>query len=342
MSAKPSEKPAWIPSDDPTKIIEPSASKKNAGWGQEEKPPFQYFNWFWNNLSDWINYFAGNSKYNIIIDSDTDEGDYLTLAAYIADSPTTGDRVLVKVDETITATVVVPAGVLIHQLKDKALTAATVFTPLITLGDGSVLEGDFSINSSHAGTIAKGISINGDGARVDNAIIKNTSTGTLTDPIYVEAAKTRNIVSGEIENTGAGAITNSFTDASTNTTNLVVVRSDTDMETTINAAQINGLIQTTLDIGDWNMDSTTTVVVASGLTASKIRHVEVSIRNDTGLANDNIHPLNFSPTAATVAGFWKVVDTDIVLSRVSSGEFDNTEYDATSYNRGWVTIWHTP
>ena len=54
--SKPTTKPAWIPNDDPTKIIAPTESKQNTGWIAAEKPPFQFFNWFFNRVSKWISY----------------------------------------------------------------------------------------------------------------------------------------------------------------------------------------------------------------------------------------------------------------------------------------------
>ncbi len=54
--SKPISKPDWIPDSDPAKIIAPSDSKQNAGWLSAEKPPYQYFNWFWNLVSKWLAY----------------------------------------------------------------------------------------------------------------------------------------------------------------------------------------------------------------------------------------------------------------------------------------------
>ncbi len=54
--AKPTTKPEWIPDSDPSKIEAPSASKQNTGWLSGEKPPYQFFNWFWNLVSKWIEY----------------------------------------------------------------------------------------------------------------------------------------------------------------------------------------------------------------------------------------------------------------------------------------------
>lgn len=299
MASKPSSKPAWVPSDDPAKIIEPSVSKKNTGWAQEEKPPFQYFNWFWNNLSKWVNFFSGQQKYNIIIDSDTDEGDFTTLASYLAGSPTSGDRVLLRVDETITATLSIPAGVLVHQQKGKSITTSTVFTPVLQLGNNSVLEGDFKLNTSHTGTIADGVSFNGDGARVDNLIIENTTSGTVTDAVQIESGKKNNLAEIQINNTGAGSITNNLNNASGNVTNRVIIRTDTGTDSTsaINISKIQPvdasvaanaltltLNKTTLDFRDATLGSgivntrdipaAISLVIPSGATLGTVNGLE--------------------------------------------------------------------
>lgn len=51
---RPLSKPEWIPNNDPDKIIAPSSSKQSTGWLRDEKPPFQFWNWFWNLVSQWI------------------------------------------------------------------------------------------------------------------------------------------------------------------------------------------------------------------------------------------------------------------------------------------------
>lgn len=49
--AKPTEKPDWVGT-----IETPSGSKKTAGWFKDERPPFQFFNWFWKLVSEWIDW----------------------------------------------------------------------------------------------------------------------------------------------------------------------------------------------------------------------------------------------------------------------------------------------
>ncbi len=97
---------------------------------------------------------------------------------------------------------------------------------------------------------------------------------------------------------------------------------------------------TVLDIGDWNMDSNSQVLVAHGLDHTKIRTVNTTIRNDSGsgglglnsIAEDALPPLSLYSCT------WN--STNIILNRQISGEFDSTDYNATSYNRGWIVIWY--
>lgn len=52
---KPSSKPDWT-SANPTVRTEPSGSKKNSGWATNERPAYQFFNWLFFNIDEWIDY----------------------------------------------------------------------------------------------------------------------------------------------------------------------------------------------------------------------------------------------------------------------------------------------
>lgn len=95
-----------------------------------------------------------------------------------------------------------------------------------------------------------------------------------------------------------------------------------------------------IDIGDWNMDSTSPKVVAHGLTLSTIRSVKVSIRQDV---NGNLTSLDFADVTAPAAssGAYVADSTSINMYRLVGGYYDNNNFDATSYNRGWITIMYT-
>lgn len=85
-----------------------------------------------------------------------------------------------------------------------------------------------------------------------------------------------------------------------------------------------------IDIGDWDMDTVYGVSIAHGLTFTNIRNIDVLIRNDA----DTLYTTDF-----TGENIGKDADsTNINLTSLILGGFDNVNYNATSYNRGWITI----
>lgn len=61
--AKPASKPDWTIGnpDFATITIEPTLSKKEAGWLPDERPPREYLNWLFFNITEWITYLDGVS-----------------------------------------------------------------------------------------------------------------------------------------------------------------------------------------------------------------------------------------------------------------------------------------
>ncbi len=95
--------------------------------------------------------------------------------------------------------------------------------------------------------------------------------------------------------------------------------------------------QKTIDIGDWNMDSTATKQVAHGLTLGKIRGVNVLIRND----DDDVYINLLSSVGDMLGAGLGMVGAgaaNISMTRVGSGSFDSPDYSSTSFNRGFIVI----
>ncbi len=97
----------------------------------------------------------------------------------------------------------------------------------------------------------------------------------------------------------------------------------------------NALKTKVIDIGDWDMDATANVNVAHGLTMANIRCVSVLIKRD---ADDLYSPLDYDLAGSGANGTYNIDSTNIQLFRLVGGVFDHVNYDATSYNRGWITI----
>jgi hypothetical protein len=93
---------------------------------------------------------------------------------------------------------------------------------------------------------------------------------------------------------------------------------------------------TVLNIGDWDMDANNFTVVNHGIADfTKIRSVNVIIRDDAGTNHYTV-----LQGAATGASAWitQISSTQITLEREAAGDYDNTGFDSTTYNRGWITI----
>lgn len=95
-----------------------------------------------------------------------------------------------------------------------------------------------------------------------------------------------------------------------------------------------------IEIGNWNMDSTVYVDVAHGLTLANIRTVTVTVRNDDGTAIYNSSYYNLLASGDNSA-FGPITDaTNVRCQRITGhSTFDGSaDFDASPYNRGWVTI----
>ena len=90
-----------------------------------------------------------------------------------------------------------------------------------------------------------------------------------------------------------------------------------------------------IQIDDWDMDANSSVNVAHGLTLAKIRSVSALIRRDDDALYFDFHV--YDPAGANSRQI-TVGSTNITLNRSDSGTFDTTDYNSTSYNRGWITI----
>lgn len=157
---------------------------------------------------------------------------------------------------------------------------------------------------------------------------------------------------------GISGLTNNYiarANSATTITNSTLLQVGPDLVQTGTFEAQNGLrTQTTgpyyrhktIEIGQWNMDTTASLSVAHGLDYTKIREVYVVIRADYNVPNVPHLPLFTDYTAGSgVSGsVQQWTSTDIVLQRTTGSVFDSTNYNAivdlftNPYNRGWITI----
>lgn len=108
------------------------------------------------------------------------------------------------------------------------------------------------------------------------------------------------------------------------------------------------LLETIIDIGDWDMNTTTTITVPMPVDRTKVRGIHVEIKSDD-LGGGEYWTTPLLTSTGTPGGTYTMNQNgtftpanEIVLFRTVGGAFDNSAYDATSYNRGWIIIKHIP
>ena len=110
----------------------------------------------------------------------------------------------------------------------------------------------------------------------------------------------------------------------------------------LNNLKTGGLLTKVIDIGDWNMDANSATFVAHGLSNFlKIRTVSVMIRRDDDSFFYDLQVVNVL-NGLTSVSVLSIGPTDIILQRTDTGAFDQIDFNATSFNRGWVTIQYLP
>lgn len=148
--------------------------------------------------------------------------------------------------------------------------------------------------------------------------------------------------SGLLKTTDNGAIDSSLkiiTDALGNESSVKL--STTSMQVTSITYDAANFEKVIIDnVGDWNMDSTSDITYAHGISSAlgKILSVTCTIRDD---ADSVERDLTSATTAGVVNGQITWDDTNVYLVRVAGGTFDATTYNSTSFNRGRLRIVYT-
>lgn len=201
-------------------------------------------------------------------------------------------------------------------LKNRYSVGQTVIPANLEVTEDASIDGDLTLTGDNTG---KGnLKVAGDADIDGNVTIGGpTGTGDLS-------------VCGDVQVDGALNVAGGITGALTGNADTA----DGVNETGSGACVIHKKI---IEIGDWDMDSTTSVVVSHGLIHSKIRTINVVILLDNGHL-ENLSQ-GISDTDMTMQGYWDTPNnTQIRLKRLTGGYFDDVNHNSTSFNRGWITI----
>lgn len=93
-----------------------------------------------------------------------------------------------------------------------------------------------------------------------------------------------------------------------------------------------------IEIGTWDMDSDAFVAVNHGVDNTKIRSVNVIIRNDANTITYDLNRLDGSVDTSVAGAVQAITSAQVLLRRTNGGSFDTSNYSTTGYNRGWITI----
>ena len=173
-------------------------------------------------------------------------------------------------------------------------------------------------------------------ANVDNQAFDQDELDTLTEVFYVIINK---------DGTTLIAIPLNKDIFIASTAEAQSLTDDTKVLTPAKLADVNGgLLTKVVELGDWNMNTTTQILVNHGISNHRnIRNVSVMIRNDLGGILNMLDSISSATAGTDTNGAVATISTSqITLIRTTGGLFDATSYESTSYNRGWMTIQYVP
>jgi len=175
---------------------------------------------------------------------------------------------------------------------------------------------------------------------------KHTSTGDHKNDVIDSQHIVDNSIDTEHVNWGSGANQIDLDEVPDGTTYQRVHESYVDGSGYVTGIREQGPSLHTLqikeiEIGEWNMNLTSTLLVPHGLIFRNIRGVSVTIRDDVDL---EYRPLNASNLGGGVeGGVFLHGSTDIQMFRTTGGVFDGPGHDVPTVgglNRGFITIWY--
>jgi len=104
------------------------------------------------------------------------------------------------------------------------------------------------------------------------------------------------------------------------------------------AATGQAILYKVININDWNMDSTSSIVVNHGVSEAEVILAIAGIIRDDNNINYYTIGSGSNETNSNDIGISSFTDAAVTLSRLTGGNFDNTSFDSTGYNRGRIIV----
>jgi hypothetical protein len=241
-------------------------------------------------------------------------------------------------------------------------------TGVAAIATGVIVNAD--INAAAAISVSKLEALTASRAVVTSAGgVLTTSTTTATEIGYLSGA-TSNIQTQINAIAGAGTITGAITPYVTSdaTASRVIISNPAGKFTVSNVTStelgylsgVTSAVQTQLSnkvststsglsivrmaMGDWNLATTESIQIASGIPYDNVISVEGFVRSDVGsLVGTTTFPIYYNDGTNYFVVSWSSSGGNalITIRRSASSTFLGTSFDSTGYNRGYITITYT-
>ena len=162
-------------------------------------------------------------------------------------------------------------------------------------------------------------------------VVRNSITPTWVDSkqgFYASAASTTRYIGGAYIGTAA-TYYNKF------------IYTPQMLDYLIYQNETRPILEKILELGEWNMDSTTDLIVDHGVVRDNIRSINVIIKKDDGNIFDFVGSQTVAVDEVLQIAIYTINVRSIILTRDADGAFDNVNFNGTAStvpNRGWMII----
>jgi hypothetical protein len=193
---------------------------QRTGLIKSDQVPVEYVNWYINQVARKIDLFKLSSRYDFLIgdQSYNDASDFV-----YSPSVNSEQQFLLTKSVTIPTTKFLDFNKAIIGTKNQNVKIIiNDNTSNVHFDTNCIQERSMIVEFNHTTTLGSGIVIDGNNNLLNNIIVHNKSTGTITNAINITAGSSFNHIKAFVKNDGGGTITNNFIDSGSN--NILQIR----------------------------------------------------------------------------------------------------------------------